>query len=854
MKLKFKLLLSIILLGSTLLLIGGFSYFSLSKATVVKQVLKDDKENVIYIAEAIENDLLELVRLTTTIASTDVIKDSLLASNTEFSLLTVSERDEYIDELDTQWINTDDISDPFIKTRMENDVASFLLSLQNDSPELYGELFLTNEHGVMISTTGKLTTLAHAEKYWWEEAYNDGDGIVYLDDRGFDASVEGYVLGIVVPVYDDFGNIIGILKSNYNISNIFENCIASFHDLNSEGENYVVRTLGLIVDGGNFEPLSNSISDDVLPYIEERVDLSIEASIDGESSFLTIAPIDLTYSSNIVSFGGKYESIDHSVGNLGEGWSVVHIVAEKVALKELGNSWILFTAIGFGMLVLIGGSALYIGDRLSKPFKDLNTYINEVADGKLVRKDIRITDDEIGALTTSFNKLIDNLSLTLISKEKLENEIVIKEKLKKVLQVSEKRYRELVNNLEAGVIVHAADTSVIMNNGKACELLGLSEEVLKGKKAIDPSWKFVREDLEPLPIGEYPINIVISSGKQIKNVILGVYNPVFSEIVWLSVNGTPYIDKQGDIKEVIISFFNVTELTKKQKSLLDSFDRLDRSQKISNVGSWELDLNTNLIWASQEAFDIYGLTRDSEYIDINSIEKMVSKEERTMLNKALLGLVQNGEPYDLFFTLNVGSKKKYLNSKASVSKNSLGKPNKVLGVISDITDSKYKEDELISMSFHDSLTGLKNRRAIKDTLESFNTAVMIDIDDFKEVNDTYGHYIGDEVLEKLSRRLEDVVRQADVVVRWGGEEFLVLMTNVDKKSTCIATKRIFNAFKEPLIIKENEILITASMGVACSFEMPTNEMNKVINAADKAMYASKNNGKNQVTMYSDKFK
>jgi hypothetical protein len=214
MKLKFKLLFYIVLLGSVLLLIGGLSYYTINKSAMTKQVLENDIENAVYMSESIENELLELVRLTTTIASTDVIKDSLIASNDEFSSLNASERNEYIEELNTVWMNTDDINDPFIANRMDNDAALYLISQQDEYPDLYGEIFLTNEYGVMISTTGKLTTLAHLEKYWWQASYNDGEGIVYIDDRGFDASADGYVLGIVVPVYDDHDEVIGILKSN----------------------------------------------------------------------------------------------------------------------------------------------------------------------------------------------------------------------------------------------------------------------------------------------------------------------------------------------------------------------------------------------------------------------------------------------------------------------------------------------------------------------------------------------------------------------------------------------------------------------------------------------------------------
>jgi len=461
MKLKFKLLLSIVLLGSALLLVGGFSYYSISKTSMIKQVLENDKENVIYISETIENDLLELVRLTTTIASTNVIKDSLLISNDDFSSLTVPERADYIDELNALWVNTADVNDPFIKTRMENDVASFLISQQNQYPDLYGEIFLTNKYGVMISTTGKLTTLAHYEKYWWQESFADGEGIVYLDDRGYDASSEGYVLGIVVPVYDDNDEIIGILKSNYNISYIFENSVASFHDLNSDGKNYIVRTLGLIVDGENIVPLSTSISDDILPYIEEIVDTSTEISIDGNPSFLTIVPINLTYSSNIISFGGQYESVDHSGGNLGEGWSVVHIVDKQIALKGLNKTLTMLSFVSFGMLVLIGIAALYIGEMLSKPFKELNEYISEVGKGKLVKKDIRVSGYEIEALTISFNRLIDNLNSTLTSKKELENEKEIAQKYLDDLILAGNIFENSIENAPIPIIIHAEDGTVL---------------------------------------------------------------------------------------------------------------------------------------------------------------------------------------------------------------------------------------------------------------------------------------------------------------------------------------------------------------------------------------------------------
>lgn len=464
MKLKFKLVISTLLLGSVLLLVSGLFYYTTNKTAMTEERLQTEKENVIYVSEAIENDINDLVRLTITLASTDVLKDSLLLSNSEFSLMDESLRNDYISDLNTTWKNTDDINDPFITARTDNDAAAFLMSQQEANPELYGELFLTNEYGVMISTTGKLTTLAHAEKYWWQGAYSDGEGIVFVDDRGFDASADGYVLGIVVPIYDDFGEVIGILKSNYNISYIFENSVSSFHELLCDGSIYVVRTLGLIVNGQELEPLTESLASDIIPYVKSQEIVSMELEVEGVTSLISVSPIDITYNSDALNFGGEYESLDHSSGNLNEGWSVVHIISEELAIKELNTTLVTLLLVSFGMLVSVGVAALFIGESLSKPFRELNTYISDVGKGKLVKKDMKISNDEIGLLTISFNDLIDNLNETLTSKKLLEDE---KELTKKYLDDLEKAgsiFKKSVENAPIPIIIHTEDGTILNVN------------------------------------------------------------------------------------------------------------------------------------------------------------------------------------------------------------------------------------------------------------------------------------------------------------------------------------------------------------------------------------------------------
>ena len=126
------------------------------------------------------------------------------------------------------------------------------------------------------------------------------------------------------------------------------------------------------------------------------------------------------------------------------------------------------------------------------------------------------------------------------------------------LRINEERFQGLLINIEAGIVVHAPDTSIIMNNFKASELLGLSNEQMMGKKAIDPAWKFVDPDNNTLSPDDYPVNRVLTSKKPIKSQVLGIHSPMFKDVVWVTVNGFPIYSSTGDCSEIVISFVDIS--------------------------------------------------------------------------------------------------------------------------------------------------------------------------------------------------------------------------------------------------------------------------------------------------------
>ncbi|SDX12983.1 PAS domain S-box protein [Flavobacterium degerlachei] len=141
----------------------------------------------------------------------------------------------------------------------------------------------------------------------------------------------------------------------------------------------------------------------------------------------------------------------------------------------------------------------------------------------------------------------------------LSREITDAKKGDEALLKSEERYRGLLNNLDAGVVVHALDTSIIMSNQNASELLGLKVEQMLGKQSIDPEWRFLNEDGSSMVIDDFPANRIVNTKESIKNVIAGVFRPISNDTAWLLVNGYPFFDTNGNLVEIVISFIDITE-------------------------------------------------------------------------------------------------------------------------------------------------------------------------------------------------------------------------------------------------------------------------------------------------------
>ena len=182
-----------------------------------------------------------------------------------------------------------------------------------------------------------------------------------------------------------------------------------------------------------------------------------------------------------------------------------------------------------------------------------------------------------------------------------------------------------------------------------------------------------------------------------------------------------------------------------------------------------------------------------------------------------------------------------------------------LAVMTDVTVAHRQQERLRSLAHHDSLTGLPNRALLLDRLEQAlarsrrdktNLAVcFIDLDNFKPVNDSFGHDIGDELLMMVARRLRSVPREADTVARHGGDEFVVILNDVGDQESCAAVaRRLLDALAQPAVVSGHQLEICASMGVTLH---PNDGADPamLLRHADLAMYQAKLGGKNQIRFF-----
>ncbi|MCG9890264.1 MAG: EAL domain-containing protein [Thermosynechococcaceae cyanobacterium MS004] len=186
--------------------------------------------------------------------------------------------------------------------------------------------------------------------------------------------------------------------------------------------------------------------------------------------------------------------------------------------------------------------------------------------------------------------------------------------------------------------------------------------------------------------------------------------------------------------------------------------------------------------------------------------------------------------------------------------------NRIVGISQDITERKESESQLLYNSLHDSLTQLPNRSQLIQRIElallrvqraEIHTFAILfmDLDRFKNINDSLGHLAGDQLLVKIAQRLQSKIRAVDLVARLGGDEFVILLEDLPGVQNAIqVAEKILNEFQIPIVLKQREIIITTSIGIVFGTSDYT-QASELLRDADTAMYQAKSQGKNNYKVF-----
>jgi PAS domain S-box-containing protein len=311
-------------------------------------------------------------------------------------------------------------------------------------------------------------------------------------------------------------------------------------------------------------------------------------------------------------------------------------------------------------------------------------------------------------------------------------------------------------------------------------------------------------------------------------------------------------------------------------ALAESQAKLTKAQRIARLGSWEWDIEKRWVKVSEECFAISGLVRQEEGLADWFVWTRLLDEDRPRVEALVRDALVRGTQVQFECRLvRPNGQIRTVHIEAEIGRDDGGRAIAMHGVLQDITERKQAEDQIRQLANYDSLTALPNRRFFRDQfaaslerarMQGTQVAVLfIDIDRFKQINDTLGHHVGDQLLREVAKRLHLTVRETDTVARvedgapvlpdtlrgiagsvarLGGDEFTILLADLtDGELVTRVAQRLLETLRAPISCGGQEVFATASIGVAV-YPNDGNDVETLVRKADIAMYAVKDNGRN----------
>jgi diguanylate cyclase (GGDEF)-like protein/PAS domain S-box-containing protein len=416
-------------------------------------------------------------------------------------------------------------------------------------------------------------------------------------------------------------------------------------------------------------------------------------------------------------------------------------------------------------------------------------------------------------------------------------------------------------SISQGILVIGANGRVRMFNPRVCELLSLSENFLASLPTMQEltCYQFERGDFGP-----EAERVGISGRAHVMGVAKGDSDAVPNEYVRITPQGRTLEVRSQPLPSggMVRTFADVTIHVQAAAAARENEDRWKLAMESTGDGVWDWYVQTGEEFFSPRLLQMCGfedtdLRNLSQELDNRTHPDDIEQMERDRRDHF------EGRSASYHNEHRVrrkdGSWKWVLSRGMVINRDAQGQPLRMIGTFTDVTNRKESEALIRQQAFYDTLTGLPNRRMLRDRLEQEIrkckrdgrqlALLFIDLDHFKEVNDTLGHDSGDLLLVEAGRRLQACVRQSDTVARMGGDEFTVILAELPNSDHLEGTlQKILHSLAEVFQLGNEQVFVSASIGITI-YPLDAAQIEDLFKQADQALYVAKGTGRNRFSFF-----
>ena len=416
---------------------------------------------------------------------------------------------------------------------------------------------------------------------------------------------------------------------------------------------------------------------------------------------------------------------------------------------------------------------------------------------------------------------------------------------------TEEKFEKVFSESPDGIVIlRNADGTITDINNALLHRSGYSREEIVGHSIYETQVFLGSDELQETTaelatqgrLANRSINFVTKSGELVPSLV-----------------SATVLELSGEACAMVI-VKDISKLRTTEKRLRHSEARFRGTFENAPIGIMLVDMQGQIFQANHTAASLLGY--DEQPMGGLLLSNLIPAEDRGFLQEHLSSVARRGA------TINRAEQRMichngleiWTNFNIVVQQNSDGDPEYFIVQIADVTDLKRSQERMEQLAFYDTLTSLANRRLFHERLDqaiercarSAKTSALLylDLDNFKRVNDTLGHQIGDNLLREVGSRLEQSVRSSDTVARTGGDEFTILLNDISGPADAgSVAQKILNHLRESIDVLGHPLVVTTSIGITI---LPSDgvDPNDLMRNADLAMYQAKERGRNNFQFYS----